>query len=71
MRICKMLIYCVKLDHALYSINYGMYLYGHITFDPRYMHMYICIVRTQCIASSVAHRVYFRGCFAAAPFPPP
>ena len=23
-RICKMLISCVKLDHALYSINYGM-----------------------------------------------
>ena len=23
MRICKMLIYCVKLDHALYLINYG------------------------------------------------
>ena len=23
MRICKTLIYCVKLDHALYSINYG------------------------------------------------
>ena len=24
MRIHKMLIYCIKLDHALYSINYGM-----------------------------------------------
>ena len=24
MKIRKMLIYCVKLDHALYSINYGM-----------------------------------------------
>ena len=23
MRIRKMLVYCVKLDHALYSINYG------------------------------------------------
>ena len=23
MRIRKILIYCVKLDHALYSINYG------------------------------------------------
>ena len=27
MRIRKMLIYCIKLDHALYSINYGMYMY--------------------------------------------
>ena len=25
MKIRKMLIYCVKLDHALYSINYSMY----------------------------------------------
>ena len=24
-RIHKMLIYCIKLDHALYSINYGNY----------------------------------------------
>ena len=24
MRTHKILIYCVKLDHALYSINYGM-----------------------------------------------
>ena len=24
MRMCKMLIYCVKLDHALYLINYGI-----------------------------------------------
>ena len=23
-----MLIYCVKLDHALYSINYGMSIFG-------------------------------------------
>ena len=25
MRIHKILIYCVKLDHVLYSINYSMY----------------------------------------------
>ena len=28
MRFCKMLIYCVKLDHALYSINYGRWNNG-------------------------------------------
>ena len=28
MRIRKMLIYCVKLDHALYSINYSIYWGG-------------------------------------------
>ena len=28
MRFRKMLIYCVKLDHALYSINYGSYPYS-------------------------------------------
>ena len=28
MIICKMLIYCVKLDHALYSMNYGSHLVG-------------------------------------------
>ena len=27
MKICKMLIYCVKLYHALYSINYGIWLH--------------------------------------------
>ena len=27
MRIRKMLIYCVKLDHALYSINCDIYIY--------------------------------------------
>ena len=25
MRFREMLIYCVKLDHALYSINYGIF----------------------------------------------
>ena len=48
MRICKMLIYCVKLDHALYSINYGTHIQNDYCAPHACMHQGL-IIHNACI----------------------